>query len=631
MHPHDENRPVTQAQLGGYLAGHPAGYRAGLRQPSIRAQLDVIVPQDVDIPRMASELLERFGIEPLPPATQIRRTLTDAESTAQAFTWQVMSLALELLNAIRIPCFERGLILDVTTVDDSRRLYRASFLFATVDHINPEWIVRCLRKARQLLAELATPDLHDETVEQLLENLHEQFVENGRKQIFGGDATIPVLKTAYGLNVPFMHLGSGIYQLGWGRYRRLSDRSASDLDSAIAVRATQNKLLCARLLRDAGLPAPVHAQATSAAHAITLAEAIGFPVVVKPADRDRGEGVTIDLVDAAAVVAAFDKAAALSKNVIVERQVPGVCQRILVAGNEVAYVVGRLPMGAEGDGVHTVRELITLYNKTDARKAKHLRKKSLPCDELAEQTLAQQGLRLDDVPAPGQMAWLRPIESTEWGGLPDVGTDRIHPDNCRIAIEAARCMGLQVAGVDLMTTDISRPWYENGAIINEVNYTPYLGLRLDYQREGVLQTVRGLVAHGTRIPVEVFVGDTDALAAAKARQQSLAQQGTRAFLSSHALTLDGDQELRLALSPDGLLKRGHALLMNAQVEALLLVIQTDEPLLQGLPVDAVNELHIINRHLLRSADHTPLDATAVDELLTLLHACCTPQDVREGT
>lgn len=597
---------------------HAAGYRAGLRQPSIRTHLDMIVPEDVDLVRLAGELLERFNIEPLPPATKMLRGLSDNEILAQGFTWQVMALALELLNAIRIPCFDRGLILDLAVTDEDRRLYRVSFLFPVVEHIDTQWIARCLLKARQLLTELASPELSEEAAERLLEDLHEQFVVDARKQVFGGDATIPILKTAHELDVPFIHLGAGIYQLGWGKHRRLSDRSASDLDSAIAVRATHDKRICAQMLRDAGLPAPVHAQASSAEHAAAIAEAIGFPVVLKPADRDRGEGVTIDIRDAAAVTAAFEKAAALSKKVLVERQVPGVCQRILVAGNDVAYVVGRLPMGAEGDGVHTVRELITRSNKADAYKAKHLRKKPLPCDELAVETLANQGLGLDDVLEKGQMGWLRPIESTEWGGLPDVGTDRIHPDNCRIAIAAAHCMGLQVAGVDLMTTDISRPWYETGAVINEVNFTPYLGLRLDYQREGVLHTVRGLVAHGTRIPVEVFVGDEDALAAAKTRQRDLVQEGTRAFLTSHALTLDGEQAIRLALSPDGLLARCRALLLNAQVEAIVLVIQTDEPLLRGLPVDTVTALHIINRNVRHAERNTVLDAAAIDKLLNLL-------------
>ncbi len=597
---------------------HSAGYRAGMRQPSLRTSIEFIVPPNVDLPRLDKELRERFGIDTLPPDSRIARELNDAERSAQLFAWQTMALALELLNAIRIPCFARGVLLDLTTLDAARSLYRASFLFPVVEGVSVDWIVRCMAQARQLLVQLASPALTDAAAQALLDHLHESFVEECRKQIYGGDATIPVLKTAFGLGVPFLHVGAGIYQLGWGKHRRLSDRSASDLDAAIAVRATQNKVACAQMLRQAGLPAPVHGLAASVDDAIVLAEKMGFPVVVKPADCDRGEGVTIDINDTNALASAFDKAAAFSRSILVERQVPGVCHRILIAGNTLAYVVGRLPMGVKGDGTHTIRQLIALVNDEDARKAKHLRDKPQPCDELAEHTLASQGLRLDDILEAEQMGWLRPIESTEWGGLPDVATDRIHPDNLRIAIEATRCMGLQVAGVDLITTDISQPWYETGAIINEVNFTPYLGLMFDYQRAGVLEVVRGLTAHGTRIPVEVFVGDRAAMTAARARQQALAAGGTKAFLTSHNETHDGDQVIRMALAHDGLFQRCRALLVNSQVEAILLVIQTDELLSSGLPVDAIDRLEVTNQRLLNASNQKPLSPAATESLLNLL-------------
>lgn len=589
-----------------------------MRQPSLRTSLEFIVPPNVDLARLDTELRERFGIDTLPPDSRIARALNDAERSAQSFAWQAMALALELLNAIRIPCFARGVLLDLTTLDAARSLYRASFLFPVVEGVSVDWIVRCMAQARQLLVELTSPALTDTAAQALLDNLHESFVEECRKHIYGGEATIPVLKTAFGQGVPFLHLGAGIYQLGWGKHRRLSDRSASDLDAAIAVRATQNKVACAQILRQAGLPAPVHGLAASVDDAIVLAEKIGFPVVVKPADCDRGEGVSIDINDIDALASAFDKAAAFSKSILVERQVRGVCHRILIAGNTLAYVVGRLPMGVKGDGIHTIRQLIAIVNDKDARKAKHLREKPQPCDELAEQTLASQGLRLDDILEAEQMGWLRPIESTEWGGLPDVATDRIHPDNLRIAIEATRCMGLQVAGVDLITPDISRPWYENGAIINEVNFTPYLGLMFDYQRAGVLEVVRGLTAHGTRIPVEAFVGDGAALAAAKARQQALAAEGTRAFLVSHNEAHDGEQAIRMALAPARLFQRCRALLINSQVEAILLVIQTDELLACGLPIDMINRLEVINRRLISATNHKPLVTATTENLLNLL-------------
>ncbi len=609
---------LTQKVVEDVNSALPAGYRAGSTQPSVRTQMDIMMPATVDFSRLGNTLRDRFGIELTTPDSRIQRNLSSAELAAQEFVSHMMALALELLNAIRIPCFASGILTDLVTVDEARQMYRASFLFPAIEHISQAWIVRCLIMSRRLLADLARPELTDEATETLLEALHEKFVVEARKQIPGGDSTIPVLKTAFGLGIPFLHLGAGIYQLGWGAKRRMSDRSATDLDAAIGASASQNKLTAAQLLRQAGLPVPVHGQAASLSDAIALAEKIGFPVVVKPADRDRGEGVTVGIENNEALAKAFEAASAHSKNILVERQIPGLCHRILVAGDAVVYSVGRLPMGVEGDGQHTVRELITSANKTDAQLAKHRRKKPLPCDELAEQTLLDNGLQLDVVPAKGQFVKLRPIESTEWGGLPDVSTDRVHPDNRSIAIAAARCMDLHVAGVDLITTDISRPWYENDAVINEINFAPFLGMRLAYQREGVVQLMRRLFEHGTRIPIEAFIGGDAALAAADRRMSALRAEGIRAFLTTHSQTRGDDGDIRFSLWPDGLFARCRALLVNPQVEAILMVIQTDEFLSTGLPVDTMNEIHVSDRHLLSATEQTPLASPPLDELIDLL-------------
>src|SRR5690606_24429942 len=92
--------------------------------------------------------------------------------------------------------------------------------------------------------------------------------------------------------------------------------------------------------------------------------------------------------------------------------------------------------------------------------------------------LARAGLTLDSVPAAGAWAWLRRIESTEWGGVDEDFSTTLHPDNAAIAIRAAELFGLDIAGVDIISTDITRPWHENGAIINEVNSSPLLGASL---------------------------------------------------------------------------------------------------------------------------------------------------------
>ena len=595
---------VIQTKKSNVNAPHLSGFRFGIKQSSIRLGLNLKLPKALDFHLLENELLDRFGIEHQKAHSRIDRSLTEFEQSALHFTWLTMGLACHLLQAIKIPCFDHGLTLDIHPIDETERRYSASYQFPIVEHHPATWVSQCVSWSYRIMTQLAQRDVAKNNIAETLEKLHEEFVTPAKKQIPGGDSTIPVLKTAYQLNIPFIHLGWGIYQLGWGAKGRLSDRSTSELDSAIGSKISHNKLQTAHLLKQAGLPAPLHQPAATLETAIEIAQNIGFPVVIKPADKDRGEGVTVDIYDTEGVAAAFDKALKLSKNILVEKQIPGVCYRILVVGDTSPYTVGRLPLGVEGNGIHTVKELIEQANEKEARKAKHRRQKNFPSDELAEDTLKQQGLDFDSVPSKGLSVPLRPIESTEWGGLPEVMSDEIHPDNVRIAIQAARLLNLNVAGIDLISEDIRKPWYENGAVINEVNFAPFLGARHEYQRVGVKQLVQKLFPTDGRIPVEIFIGDEHAWELAVARQREMVSTGIRTYICSHTKTVDIHGGINLSINGISLSERSKALLMNREVEALILVVQTDELLSSGLPVDSVNSITLVNKNLVAIQDLT---------------------------
>ncbi len=418
----------------------PSGFRLGLKQLSIRLQSEMMVPESADFSSLENALLERFGVTPKPINSYIGRSLNSDELAAAEFAWHAMALAIALLQAIKIPCFDPGALLDIQCTSPPERRYRFSCLFPAVEHHPPTWITQAFEWSDQVLSRLAEPDAAESEVEKLLDELHEKFITEAKKRIPGGDSTVPVLKTAFELDIPFTHLGRGIYQLGWGSKRRLSDRSSSELDSAVGSQISHDKAFTAHMLRQAGLPAPVHLVARNREAAAEAARRLGFPVVVKPADKDRGEGVTVNIHDAKGAATSFDIAAKLSNTILVERQVPGICHRILVSGNASPYTVARLPLAVEGDGIHSVRDLITMANRSEARKAKHRQQKPFPADELTEKTLQDAGLNFDSIPDKGRLAPLRPIETTEWGGLPRVFSDEIHPDNLRAAIQAASLM-----------------------------------------------------------------------------------------------------------------------------------------------------------------------------------------------
>ena len=57
-------------------------------------------------------------------------------------------------------------------------------------------------------------------------------------------------------------------------------------------------------------------------------------------------------------------------------------------------------------------------------------------------------------------------------------TDEVHPDVAATAALAARVVGLDVAGIDLVAQDITRPLQEQGGAIIEVNSGPTLLMHL---------------------------------------------------------------------------------------------------------------------------------------------------------
>jgi cyanophycin synthetase len=408
-----------------------------------------------------------------------------------------------------------------------------------------------------------------------------------------GKSTIQTLKAAWSMDLPFTYLGDGVFQLGWGARSIRIERSVTAGDTATGARLSQNKASTCALLARAGLPVPVHRLVRSEEEAVQGAEALGWALVVKPGNRDRGEGVTIGIDSIEKLRAAYKTARKLSPLVLVERQVPGVCHRIFIARGRVLYAVRRDPRSVFGDGVQTVASLIEAANLANLSRPPWERREAWPADELAVATLAAQGLAMASVPAKGRKVALRPIESTRWGGDDEDMSATIHPENARLAEAAARLLGLENAGIDLMTVDIAQPWHRNGAVINEVNFAPTLGAA-EISRRHVPEFIRrhlgGDSGGDGRIPIHVVIG-AGAAAEDKARsiQQTLTHRRLRCWVTSARATFDPSGAPH-ALTVDGLFRRVRALLLNSTVDALVMMVDDTALLSSGLPVDCIVEV-----------------------------------------
>ncbi|MDP1980453.1 cyanophycin synthetase [Undibacterium sp.] len=291
-----------------------------------------------------------------------------------------------------------------------------------------------------------------------------------------GPSTASIVDAATDRRIPSIRLTDGnLVQLGHGAAQRRIWTAETDRTSAIAESIASDKDLTKTLLQSCGVPVPEGSLVRSAEEAWEEAQDIGLPVVVKPYDGNHGRGVSLNLMTQEDVTAAYHLAARKgdSKSVIVERFIAGDEHRVLVVGNQVVAVGKGESLWVTGNGKSNISELVDDQINTDPRRGttEDCPLNSLNPAEGAEiiLELKRQGMDANSIPLEGQKVLIQPN-----GNVALDVTDNIHPDIAYAATLAARIVGLDIAGVDLVAEDISRPLAEQAAAIIEVNASPGL-------------------------------------------------------------------------------------------------------------------------------------------------------------
>jgi cyanophycin synthetase len=332
-----------------------------------------------------------------------------------------------------------------------------------------------------------------------------------------GPSTAAVVEEARRRGIPVRRLNSGaLVQLGLGRHLRRIQATMTDFTSAIAVELAQDKDDTKRVLGNIGLPVPEGGVARDEEEAVEVAASVGYPVLLKPLDASHGDGISPRVDDADGVRRAWAAAAAAARGaplVVVERYAVGRDHRVLVVGGKVVACAERVPAHVVGDGAQTVRALVAQANADPRRGHGHGKVLTrLPDDATTEAFLARGGRTLDTVPAAGETVLLRATANLSTGGTSVDRTDEMHPDNVTACEMAAGAVGLDVAGIDVLTPDVSVPFRENGAVIIEVNASP--GIRMHtHPAEGKARNVAAPIVDllyppgtETEIPVLAVTG-----------------------------------------------------------------------------------------------------------------------------
>ncbi|MFL5504265.1 MAG: cyanophycin synthetase [Gemmatimonadaceae bacterium] len=293
-----------------------------------------------------------------------------------------------------------------------------------------------------------------------------------------GPSTAAVVEEAKRRGIPVRRLNNySLVQLGLGKNLRRIQATLSDYTSAIAVEIAQDKDDTKRVLGNIGLPVPKGDVARSFERAVEIADEIGYPVILKPLDANQGRGISGQIDNEHALHDAWNEAREFGDRIVIEQYAEGRDHRVLVINGKVVACAERIPARVTGDGSSTIAQLIERENRDPRRGVGHTKTLTkLPADERTTCFLRKQGLTLESVPQNGQVVYLRGTANLSTGGTAVDRTDEMHPDNITACEMAAGIIGLDIAGIDLLTPDISVPFRENGAVIIEVNAGP--GIRM---------------------------------------------------------------------------------------------------------------------------------------------------------
>ncbi|KQZ98823.1 MAG: cyanophycin synthetase [Achromobacter sp.] len=415
-----------------------------------------------------------------------------------------------------------------------------------------------------------------------------------------GPSTGSIVNAATARNIPYRRLTQGsMVQFGWGSKQRRIQAAETDLTSAISESIAQDKDLTKMLLDAAGVPVPMGRSVTTAEEAWEAAQELGGPVVVKPRDGSQGRGVAVNIETRERVIQAFEVAEEISSEVIVERYIPGHDFRLLVVGGALVAASRRDPPQVTGDGQQTIRQLVDQVNADPLRGDGHATSLTkIRFDDIALATLKKQGFDADSVPPAGTLIFLRNNANLSTGGSATDVTDEVHPEMAARAVSAARMIGLDICGVDVVAETVQYPLEDQHGGVVEVNAAPGLRMHLNPSfgkgRAVGEAIIANMFADGDdgRIPVVAVAGTNGKTTTVRLTAHLLGAAGNRVGMTnSDGVYVDN---LRIDTGDCSGPRSARSVLMHPDVDAAVFETARGGILREGLAFDRCNVAIVTN-------------------------------------
>ncbi|WP_456440535.1 cyanophycin synthetase [Psychroserpens sp.] len=295
-----------------------------------------------------------------------------------------------------------------------------------------------------------------------------------------GPSTGSIVQEAQDRGIPWIRLNKySLCQLGYGSNQKRIQATVTSETSNIGVEIACDKEDTKFLLEQAEVEVPKGEIIRRESGVEDACDYVGFPLVVKPISGNHGRGITVDVNSYKEAVEAFKIAKEVSRSVILEKFITGEDYRLLVINNKLVAAAKRTPAHVIGDGKSTIQELIDKVNEDPRRGYGHEKVLTMiTVNELTKTIIASSGYELDTVIKKDEMLILKDTANLSTGGTAEDVTDRVHPANVFMAERISKIIDLDICGIDVMTTDISKPLSETGGAILEVNAGPGFRMHL---------------------------------------------------------------------------------------------------------------------------------------------------------
>lgn len=416
-------------------------------------------------------------------------------------------------------------------------------------------------------------------------------IVNHLKEIRGknilGPSTRAIAEEAKKRGIPVTRLNDeSLLQLGLGANQKRIQATIADSTSVIGLDIATDKKITKNLLANAGLPVPRGITAMNLNDALKAAKSIGYPIAIKPLSGNHGRGITTNIRTPHTVEAAFNAAKKVSSTVLVEEHLDGTDYRFLIIGGKLTAAAKREPAVVIGDGSSSIEQLIEKVNRDPKRGEGHEKPLTrIKTDDEMKMLLAENNYKLKSVLPVNEKVYLKSAANLSAGGTAEDITDEVHPAIKTMTERAARIVGLDIMGIDMILNDHRAP-ISNGCGIIEVNAAP--GFRMHtHPSKGKPRNVGKAVVDmlfpdGTEstIPIVAITGTNGKTTTARLITHSLSRLGnTVGMTSTDGIVINGEKIVEGDYSgPEG----ARIVLQDSSVDHAILEVARGGILRRGL-------------------------------------------------